>query len=554
MRYPRRLFVFGFLLGLLILFPLQPLAADPPAVRVLILPLAIHSEKELAFLHHGVVDMLAARIGQSAEVIRQASLDPPQEPVQAGRDRLADYVVSGSLTVFDDRVSTDVMLTAVDTGAVALHFSRLGRSGGDILSHIDAFATQVNQYLASISAGDSGALLQPRAKVPPIGPADDAAVTPPPAVVSVPVAPTPAAATVDAALSSPVAPLPGPWTSDAFKGTVSALASGDVDGDGRVDIVFLHENQVVVKQWNGDQLDRMTAFDAGKGHLVIALDVGDINANGMAEIFVTRLDAHRRLDGVVLEWNGAGLQPIATGQPWYFRVGTDSEKGLVLMGQRRGAATSDPSGGLYADAHFLPGIFEMTWAGDAYEPGRRLPVPPGLDIYRFARGDVLNDGRTLTIAYASNNALRVYDPTGAVQWAGDETYGGNPIFLEAASATDVRTRDRTYLAQRLWVADLGGDGRFEVATVHNRDAARGLVERYRRYTRGRLVVLRWQHTQMREIWSGEPTSGYISDFSLADLNGDGRLEAVYAMVTGIGLTQAPTSYIVIEPIDDRSAP
>jgi hypothetical protein len=189
MRYPRRLFVFRFLLGLLISFPLQPLAADPPAARVLILPLAIHSEKELAFLHHGVVDMLAARIGQSAEVIRHASLDPPQEPVQAGRDRLADYIVSGSLTVFDDRVSTDVMLTAVDTDAVALHFSRLGRSGGDILSHIDAFATQVNQYLASISAGDSGALLQPRAKVPPISPADDAAATPPPAVLSVPVAP-----------------------------------------------------------------------------------------------------------------------------------------------------------------------------------------------------------------------------------------------------------------------------------------------------------------------------------------------------------------------------
>jgi hypothetical protein len=28
------------------------------------------------------------------------------------------------------------------------------------------------------------------------------------------------------------------WTSNPFKGTISALATGDVDGDGRPDIVF----------------------------------------------------------------------------------------------------------------------------------------------------------------------------------------------------------------------------------------------------------------------------------------------------------------------------
>jgi hypothetical protein len=88
----------------------------------------------------------------------------------------------------------------------------------------------------------------------------------------------------------------------------------------------------------------------------------------------------------------------------------------------------------------------------------------------------------------------------------------------------------------------------EVATVHNFDEARGVVERFRKYTRGRVVVLRWNKVNMKEVWSGEEISGYISDFSLADLNGDGRVEAVYAMVTSTGFLQSKSSNIVVERI------
>jgi hypothetical protein len=87
-----------------------------------------------------------------------------------------------------------------------------------------------------------------------------------------------------------------------------------------------------------------------------------------------------------------------------------------------------------------------------------------------------------------------------------------------------RTKDRTYLTQRFITADLDGDGKIEVVTVHNRDAAKGFVERFRKYTRGQVIALRWNKVNMKEVWTGEEVSGYISDFSLADLNGDGRLE------------------------------
>jgi hypothetical protein len=389
--------------------------------------------------------------------------------------------------------------------------------------------------------------------VQPVKPLPPAAATAP----QTPAAPAPAAAPVvlateAAAVTTTAEPTEALWTSNPFKGTISALATGDVDGDGRPDIVFAHDNRIVVEHRNGERLDRLAVFDAGKNHSIIAVDAGDINGNGTAEIFVTRLGVHGKLDSVVLEWNGSALQAIAGDQSWYFRVSNDPEKGLILMGQRRGTPSSNDTGGLYTYTHFLPGVFELAWTGNDYQAGRRIPLPEEMTIYRFALGDIFNDGQIRAIAYSAEDKLRIYDPAGSPLWAGQETLGGNPLYLEATSSTDVRTKDHTYLTQRLIAADLDGDGNVEVVTVRNRDAARGFVERFRKYTRGRMIALQWNKVNMKEIWNGEEIGGYISDFSLTDLDGDGRLEAVYAMVVSTGLAQTKSSNIVVEQIGELS--
>ena len=278
------------------------------------------------------------------------------------------------------------------------------------------------------------------------------------------------------------------------------------------------------------------------------LDAGDVNGNQKAEIFVTRLDGYGKLDSTVLEWNGKTLEPISDHQPWYFRIVRDPLEGPVLVGQRQGSRSANDTGGLYAYTHFLPGVVALTWIEGNYQAGARLPLPADMDLYRFTPGDIFNDGATRYIAYSPSDELRVYDASGQPQWAGQETLGGSPKYLESPSLTDSRTKDRTYLAQRLEVADLDGDGNVEVITVHNRDATRGWVERFRKYTRGRMIALRWNQVGMEPVWNGEEAGGYISDFCVADVDGDNRWEAVYALVTSSGITQTETSHIVVEPI------
>ncbi len=559
-RYMRRLAVFCCFFKAILILSISPALAGAEVKQVLLLPLTIHAEKDLTFLNKGIMDMMASRISQSAKVIRKTAPVPGKDPVQMGRDLNADYVITGSLTVFGDSASTDATLTEIDSGVTALQFSQFGQSSGDVLMHVNQFATQVSQYIASTSAAApltaaptaaAPAVMIPQA-APPVQPVQPKQPTVA-AVLQAPAVAIPAAVPVVKTATTTPTEVEALWTSNPFKGTINTLATGDVDGDGSPDIVFVHENQIVVEHRNGERLDRLASYGAGKRNTIISVDVGDINGNGPSEIFVTRLDAHSKLDSVVLEWNGAGLHPIATGQRWYFRVTDDPEKGRILTGQRRGTPSANDTGGLYTYTHFLPGVFELTQNGKSYRTGRRFPVSKDLNIYRFARGDVFNDGNIRAIAYSASDKLRIYEPAGAPQWAGEETLGGNQLYLEATSSSDSRTKDRTYLTQRLIVTDLNGDGKAEVVTVHNRDAAKGFVERFRKYTRGRVVALRWNKVNMKEIWAGVEISGYISDFSLADLNGDGRLEAVYAMVTSTGLAQAKSSNIVVEQIGELSS-
>ena len=64
-RYPRRLNVIFCLLTALFSFSISPALADEKTKRVLILPLTIHSEKDLTFLNKGIIEMMAARISQN---------------------------------------------------------------------------------------------------------------------------------------------------------------------------------------------------------------------------------------------------------------------------------------------------------------------------------------------------------------------------------------------------------------------------------------------------------------------------------------------------------
>ena len=129
-------------------------AAEP--ARVLILPFTIHADEDLAYLKKGVADMLASRLAlkDKIEVIgsTDSSLKTEQIPetinaaaaVSLGAKSRSDYVLFGSLTVFGNNISTDARFFDVHQKQALLTFSEVGNAQGEVISHINLFASKVN--------------------------------------------------------------------------------------------------------------------------------------------------------------------------------------------------------------------------------------------------------------------------------------------------------------------------------------------------------------------------------------------------------------------------
>ena len=101
---------------LVLLFCIPPFflannACAEDEARVLVLPFTLHAEKDLSFLNPGIMGMLSSRLSANGRVTvvksRQADLDEPAALALA-KTLDADYLITGSLTVFGNSVSTDV--------------------------------------------------------------------------------------------------------------------------------------------------------------------------------------------------------------------------------------------------------------------------------------------------------------------------------------------------------------------------------------------------------------------------------------------------------------
>ncbi|BBO84433.1 hypothetical protein [Desulfosarcina ovata] len=131
-------------------------AASAAPARVAILPFDIIAESDLSFLQEGVLDMLASRLSwqDNVEVINKnetravaasvTDFEGESRALLVGGKLYADYVLYGSLTVFDDSVSIDAKMVDISGLQRPLPFFAVTPSMGEVIPKINAFATDIN--------------------------------------------------------------------------------------------------------------------------------------------------------------------------------------------------------------------------------------------------------------------------------------------------------------------------------------------------------------------------------------------------------------------------
>jgi hypothetical protein len=138
--------------------PWTAAAADP--VKVMLLPVVVHSLDQAEYLQTGVGDMLMSRLSQAGglNVIRVTDLKSATTDLEAARSAAravgARYVVFGSFTSFGEGASLDLLCARTDaTDESARQIFVQSGALGSIIPRIDDLADRVVRYVAESSSG-----------------------------------------------------------------------------------------------------------------------------------------------------------------------------------------------------------------------------------------------------------------------------------------------------------------------------------------------------------------------------------------------------------------
>lgn len=206
-----------------------------------------------------------------------------------------------------------------------------------------------------------------------------------------------------------------------FQFKIVDLDVGDINGDGREELVVIAPNRVIVYDYRKKKLKQVATFRAkNENHQFLGVDVGDINRNGRDEIFVTgRFE--NSLSSFVLEMRPGkkGLQNIWDDVNLYFRIIHPFGTKPVLLAQAPGY-----------DVPFQGPISRMTYKKGRYRVHSKLKLPEVYGtkfiLYGLTSADIDEDRKREILLLDKNYRLRVYSASGRVLVQSEEHYGRDP--------------------------------------------------------------------------------------------------------------------------------
>ncbi|PIE60973.1 MAG: hypothetical protein CSA29_05770 [Desulfobacterales bacterium] len=476
-----------------------------PEKKILITPFQITSQENLEFLKKGIEKMLEARL-----------TEPGTSSVVFGDDddaakRLgADYIVKGTILIFGSQVNTDVKLLEADTGKAKLEFNEMGTEKGDVIKHMDLFAENIRTQALGLKPVAGLA-----APVPTGGYAKQ---------------PEQLAQTRSQEI----------WRGPFWDKEITAICLADIEGDGKTETLVLSGAQLDVYRRTPKGFAPVSSYKLPqKGVTFLFVDAYDLENDGTKEILITGVDNRWRRPAAFAYRFERGTW-VEVGGPYdYFLRVVDTREGPLLLGQK-----ADGPG----DKKLNTPVVELKMG-----PGRQGLVPgektfPFIDnVFGVAFGDFMNNGNELIASLGLDGYLSLFSPDGQLLNKSAETFGGTPAYIEYKghrfNKDDGYVLSRVFLQQRVFAGDVDQDGKTNLIVVKNIDKTGGFLTKTRIFTKSYIDILTWNELGFESGNRTQHLNGFISDYTVGDMDSDGKDEIVFALVNTPKLLGAKRSQI-----------
>jgi len=478
-------------------------------------PFAVHAPEKYQYLSQGIPSVITSSLeSKTALQSRDLTLPDRQDTISRSdarkllKDSDLDFLVYGNVTIMEGQSNLSLKVLSRDGKLVARNaqapmnklIPRLNTLIGDVKPELAISGERRQEARADIEMPDSPKDQEKDAEQKTLNPQFER--------------------------TERASEKTGRWRSPALSLEARGLRVGDVDGDGRQEIILLQKHAVKAFVRQGDKLEHLATYETGSRTKTLTLDLTAAKADGSREIVVSALRQdkprsfilrYRDGDFAVRDKSIKLLLKVA-------RIPPDYNKRLV--GQK-----------LDSPGNFANGVSLVQRGSSSYKLGRTLELPRAANVFNFTYLPGKEDSKVV-VADASIH-LRLYSD-GKIQATTDKAYAGSSVKMRKKTSLpgleDSREDPPSYrfLPTRLISCDLNADGEFEILVNRSVSSTSKYLANQRSFSEGSIHSLYWDGLGLSTAWKTGAIKGAVQDYGLGDMNNDGTLELYVCLTTSPG--------------------